>query len=114
FRGYRPKPAIPERDKGGAVADHEAKAKIADMTMDQPPLPPPPAATPDTDGPVLPAPQAPKPARRRAGSLSEGVTVIQAHLKTLPAAPGVYRMLDADGNALYVGKAKNLRRRVYS
>jgi excinuclease ABC subunit C len=84
------------------------------MTMDQPPLPPPPAATPDTDGPVLPAPQAPKPARRRAGSLSEGVTVIQAHLKTLPAAPGVYRMLDADGNALYVGKAKNLRRRVYS
>jgi len=41
-----------------------------------------------------------------------GVAVIEAALTTMPESPGVYRMLDAKGEALYVGKARNLRRRV--
>lgn len=43
-----------------------------------------------------------------------GVEVIQAFVKTLPELPGVYRMLTAAGDALYIGKAKSLRKRVHS
>lgn len=38
----------------------------------------------------------------------------KAFLKNLTSLPGVYRMLDVDGEVIYVGKAKNLKRRVSS
>ena len=41
-----------------------------------------------------------------------GVAAVEAALETMPANSGVYRMLDARGDALYVGKARNLRKRV--
>jgi excinuclease ABC subunit C len=44
--------------------------------------------------------------------LEAGVAAIREVLKTLPVRPGVYRMQDARGDVLYVGKARALRNRV--
>jgi excinuclease ABC subunit C len=46
------------------------------------------------------------------GSLAAGRAAVLHYAKLAPAQPGVYRMIDARGDVLYVGKAKNVRNRV--
>ena len=72
---------------------------------------------PDTDGDGAPAAL---PAIEWDGLKAEaggigigiGIEVIQALVKRLPNRPGVYRMINPDGDVLYVGKARSLKKRV--
>jgi len=45
-------------------------------------------------------------------AVAQGLAVLEQALPTLPLSPGVYRMLDGKGDALYVGKARAIRKRV--
>src|SRR4029077_932065 len=47
-----------------------------------------------------------------AGTLAAGRAAIMRFAKLAPSAAGVYRMIDLHGDVLYVGKAKNIRKRV--
>src|SRR5712691_11284939 len=46
------------------------------------------------------------------GPLAAGRAAIMRYAKLAPNAPGVYRMIDRNGDVLYVGKAKNIRKRI--
>ena len=64
----------------------------------------------------LPLPDEEEPAKLRfdeeQGSIAAGRTAIVHYAKLAPSRPGVYRMIDARGDVLYVGKAKNVRKRI--
>jgi excinuclease ABC subunit C len=65
--------------------------------------------------PDVAAGEAPGEVRSRAGhavSIAGGVAVLRTALRNVPNSPGVYRMLDRKGDAVYVGKARNLKSRI--
>ena len=47
-------------------------------------------------------------------SINPHIDRIAVQLRTIPESPGVYQHLDAEGTVIYVGKARNLQRRVSS
>ena len=44
-------------------------------------------------------------------NLEKGKEVINNYAKILTSSPGVYRMINIDNNILYIGKAKNLKKK---
>ncbi len=44
--------------------------------------------------------------------IKQGLEILKKHIEIAPEKPGVYRMLGADDKVLYVGKAKNIKKRI--
>jgi excinuclease ABC subunit C len=90
----------------------------------QPDLPPQDAATADLDPATAPAedddetllPEVPEEPGEAVpeGPLAIGHAAIEYAVRLAPTSPGVYRMLNAANDVLYVGKAKNVRKRLAS
>src|SRR6266567_3270146 len=68
----------------------------------------------EEEEPSLPAPveETAPPLDAAEAAAASGADVIVRYAKLAPPAPGVYRMIDARGDVLYVGKAKNIRKRI--
>jgi len=69
----------------------------------------------EEDEPTLPATEeraADLDALPATGTLAGGRAAIVRYAKHAPPSPGVYRMIDTKGDVLYVGKAKNIRKRI--
>jgi excinuclease ABC subunit C len=70
----------------------------------------------DDDEPTLPDAEEADAAKlaleEEPGSLAAGRDAILAAIKQAPSRPGVYRMIDGRGDVLYVGKAKNIKKRI--
>jgi excinuclease ABC subunit C len=90
----------------------------------QPDLPPPDPAFADIDAATASAdeddearlPEVPEEANEAIleGPLAVGHAAIERAVRLAPSSPGVYRMLNAANDVLYVGKAKNVRKRLAS
>jgi len=102
----------PRRAKPPPMDPRRAPAGVAAGPMSEPAPGLQPAAAETDQGPAAEPETLTAPETQTASGIAAGVAVIRGALKTMPATPGVYRMLDRHGDALYVGKARNLRSRV--
>jgi excinuclease ABC subunit C len=108
-----PKASAPRRAQRGS-----------ELARQQPDLPPqdplmadidPATSTTDEDDEAR-LPEAPEEASEgvAAGPLAIGHAAIESAVRHAPTSPGVYRMLNTTNDVLYVGKAKNVRKRLAS
>jgi excinuclease ABC subunit C len=74
--------------------------------------PPESADEPERDDASAPLELALEEAPAEPGPLARGAAVIKSFWKHAPLGPGVYRMIGGDGDVLYVGKARSIKKRV--
>jgi excinuclease ABC subunit C len=93
----------------------------SDQVPERPDLPPPDPATASTeDDEEARLPELPDETSEETGDaipegrLAVGHAAIENAVRLAPTSPGVYRMLNAANDVLYVGKAKNVRKRLSS
>ena len=102
-----PTPAEPRKGRAGAAGD------LPPQTV-SPDIDPATASAEDDDEARLPElPEEPAGAIAE-GPLAVGHAAIENAVRLAPTSPGVYRMLNAANDVLYVGKAKNVRKRLTS
>ncbi|MFL6839499.1 MAG: excinuclease ABC subunit UvrC [Bradyrhizobium sp.] len=106
-----PKPAAPRKAGRGSEADLPPQ----DLVLDSEDVDP--ATTPsveeDDEARLPEAAEEPTEAIAE-GPLAVGHAAIENAVRLAPTSPGVYRMLNAANDVLYVGKAKNVRKRLTS
>jgi len=68
----------------------------------------------EDEEPTLPEREAASESAEGAGVRASGRDALLRFSELAPSSPGVYRMIDAAGKVLYVGKAKNIRKRILS
>jgi excinuclease ABC subunit C len=114
----RPKAPGPRTAEAGPTADLPPQDR-ASQTLSPPDLDPATSAADEDEEarlPDLPEQDSPEDATEvvAEGPLAVGHAAIEHAVRLAPTSPGVYRMLNAANDVLYVGKAKNVRKRLSS
>jgi excinuclease ABC subunit C len=104
---------LPPAAKPGSEADGPPQ-EAASRTVAPPDIDPATAANEEDDESRLPDLPEEGPDAVAEGPLAVGHAAIENAVRLAPTSPGVYRMLNAANDVLYVGKAKNVRKRLSS
>jgi excinuclease ABC subunit C len=108
------KQLAPERESGPAQARTGSAADLPAEALSPPDLDPETSPAEEEDEARLPEQSEEGYEAVAEGTLSAGHAAIEKAVRLAPTSPGVYRMLNAANDVLYVGKAKNVRKRLSS